>query len=127
MKNSSWQKARIVDCRLSKGTIKLYKAKAGNQIDIKCWLIFNNKIYINLDYDVKRKKIESSYDYYVHYEDFNRRMDEWVVAQRIIMVCAQIFFWICLIEYFLLNVNMLYSHIYLIINFNLYNRLIYWF
>ena len=34
----------------------------------------------------KKKKTESSYEYYVHYEKFNRRMDEWVVYSRIQLV-----------------------------------------
>jgi hypothetical protein len=53
MKNGTWHRAKIVDCRLSK------------------------------DFDIKKKKLESSYDYYIHYEGFNRRMDEWVSRCRI--------------------------------------------
>jgi RNA binding activity-knot of a chromodomain len=53
MKNGTWYRAKIIDVRLSK------------------------------DYDLKKKKCESSYDYYVHYEGFNRRMDEWIPRNRI--------------------------------------------
>lgn len=56
MKTGVWVKARIIECRLSK------------------------------DYDPKQAKTEASYDYYVHYEGQNRRMDEWVVHTRIEMV-----------------------------------------
>jgi hypothetical protein len=30
------------------------------------------------DFDVKQKKNDFSYEYYVHYEGEDRRMDEWV-------------------------------------------------
>lgn len=53
MKNGTWHKARIIDCRLAK------------------------------DYDMKRKKKDSSYEYYVHYIEHNRRMDEWLERNRI--------------------------------------------
>lgn len=53
MKNNEWRKARIIECRLAK------------------------------DYDIKQKKVESSYEYYVSYEDVNRRMDEWITCNRI--------------------------------------------
>ena len=53
MKNKEWYKARIIDCRLSK------------------------------NYDPKKEKVDSSYDYYVHYENINRRNDEWVSRDRI--------------------------------------------
>ena len=59
MKNNQWFKARIIDCRLSK------------------------------DYDSKKKKSEGSYEYYIHYEGFNRRMDEWIPRNRIIMVIME--------------------------------------
>ncbi len=36
-----------------------------------------------LDYDIKIKKTDASYDYYIHYEGFNRRMDEWIPITRI--------------------------------------------
>lgn len=48
MKNGEWRKAKIIECLLSK------------------------------DYDSKKKKNEYSYDYYVHYEGFDRRMDNWI-------------------------------------------------
>lgn len=38
---------------------------------------------IIVDYDPKQKKVDSSYEYYVHYEFYNRRMDEWVCRERI--------------------------------------------
>lgn len=53
MKNQSWNRAKIIECRLSK------------------------------DFDSKTTLSEKSYDYYVHYENFNRRMDEWVPSTRI--------------------------------------------
>jgi hypothetical protein len=53
MKNGQWHRAKVIECRLSK------------------------------DYDIKRKKCDSSYEYYVHYENYNRRMDEWVPRSRI--------------------------------------------
>lgn len=31
----------------------------------------------------KKKKTDSSYEYYVHYIDFNRRMDQWVTRDMI--------------------------------------------
>jgi len=49
----TWREARIVDCRL-----------------IKNW-------------DSKQKKNDFSYEYYVHYENFDRRWDEWVQRSRI--------------------------------------------
>jgi len=53
MKNKTWQMAKIIDCRLKK------------------------------DLDPSQKKISDSYEYYVHYVDFNRRMDEWISRPRI--------------------------------------------
>lgn len=53
MKNKQWFLARIIDCRLVKG------------------------------WDPKKKKNDASYEYYIHYIDFNRRMDEWVTRNRI--------------------------------------------
>jgi histone acetyltransferase HTATIP/histone acetyltransferase MYST1 len=53
MKNGEWFKARVVDCRLSK------------------------------DYDPREEKGEFSYEYYIHYENINRRNDEWVSRERI--------------------------------------------
>jgi hypothetical protein len=55
MKDKSWHLAKIIDCRLLR------------------------------DWDPKKKKNDSSYEYYVHYIDFNRRMDEWVLRSRIEM------------------------------------------
>lgn len=60
MKNGEWKKARIIECRLS--------VKKG------------------AEYDPNKKKNEDSYDYYVHYENQNRRLDEWVSRERINMV-----------------------------------------
>lgn len=53
MSNGEWHLARIIDCRLAK------------------------------DYDPKKKRTDYSYEYYVHYKDFNRRMDEWIPRSRI--------------------------------------------
>jgi len=53
MKNKSWHLAKIIDCRLTK------------------------------EYDPTKKKTDFSYEYYVHYVEFNRRMDEWVSRSRI--------------------------------------------
>jgi len=53
MKNDTWHLAKIIDCRPAK------------------------------DLDPKKKKNDYSYEYYVHYENFNRRMDEWVTRSRI--------------------------------------------
>lgn len=53
MKDKTWHLAKIIDCRLVK------------------------------DWDPKKKKNDASYEYYVHYIDFNRRMDEWVPRNRI--------------------------------------------
>ena len=38
------------------------------------------------DYEVKRKKIDSSYEYYIHYTNHNRRMDEWLPRCRVQIV-----------------------------------------
>lgn len=35
------------------------------------------------NWDSKKKKNDYAYEYYVHYVDFNRRMDEWVTRDRI--------------------------------------------
>ena len=54
MKNGTWHRAKIIECRVSK------------------------------DYNANRHKLnDAAYDYYVHYENFNRRMDEWVARSRI--------------------------------------------
>lgn len=53
MKDGSWVLAKIVDCRPLR----------------------------NLD--PKKKRTEYSYEYYVHYIDFDRRMDEWINRNRI--------------------------------------------
>ena len=55
MKDGAWHKARIIDCRLSK------------------------------DYDIRTHKTDKSYEYYIHYEGFNRRMDEWIPRLKILM------------------------------------------
>lgn len=34
----------------------------------------------------KKKKTDSSYEYYVHYIDFNRRMDQWITRDMIKLV-----------------------------------------
>jgi len=53
MKNETWHLAKIIDCRPLK------------------------------DLDPKKKRNDFSYEYYVHYQDFNRRMDEWISRSRI--------------------------------------------
>ena len=53
MKNKTWHLAKIIDCRPCR------------------------------DLDPKKKRTDSSYEYYLHYVDFNRRMDEWVQRIRI--------------------------------------------
>jgi len=53
MKDGNYYLAKIVDCRPIK----------------------------NLD--PKKKRNDFSYDYYLHYVDFDRRMDEWVPRSRI--------------------------------------------
>ena len=35
---------------------------------------------------IKKKKTDSSYEYYVHYIDFNRRMDQWITRDQIKLV-----------------------------------------
>ena len=35
------------------------------------------------DWPANRKKTDSAYEYYVHYVDYNRRLDEWVPRSRI--------------------------------------------
>ncbi len=37
----------------------------------------------NKDYDEKKKKCDFHYDYYIHYVDFNRRMDKWISRSEI--------------------------------------------
>ena len=46
------------------------------------------KILINRikEFKDKKKKTESCYKYYVHYQNFDRRMDEWVLFTRIKLV-----------------------------------------
>ena len=56
MRSGEWHPARIIDCRLIK------------------------------NHDQKKKKNENSYEYYIHYEGVNRRMDEWVTRDRIELV-----------------------------------------
>lgn len=53
MRDDTWHLAKIIDCRPVK------------------------------DLDLKKKKNDYSYEYYVHYQDFNRRNDEWVGRARI--------------------------------------------
>lgn len=36
-----------------------------------------------LENDKNKKKTDSSYEYYIHYEGINRRMDEWVLRSRL--------------------------------------------
>ncbi|KAM3144270.1 hypothetical protein pb186bvf_003732 [Paramecium bursaria] len=55
-----------------------------SQMKDKTWKLARIKgIRLSGDYDAKQIKQESSYDYYVHYEDQDRRMDEWVTFERI--------------------------------------------
>ncbi|KAM3144269.1 hypothetical protein pb186bvf_003731 [Paramecium bursaria] len=61
MKDGTWLKSRIIECRLSKGF----------------------QYHLSKDYDPKTIKTEYSYEYYIHYEGQNRRMDEWVTRNRI--------------------------------------------
>jgi NAD(P)H-nitrite reductase large subunit len=35
------------------------------------------------DWDPKKRKNDAAYEYYVHYADYNRRMDEWISRNRI--------------------------------------------
>jgi len=53
MKDGTWNLAKIIDCRAIR----------------------------NLDSKIKRN--DTSYEYYVHYVDFDRRMDEWVSRTRV--------------------------------------------
>lgn len=53
-------KAKIIDCRLSRV------------------------------YDSKKILIDSSYDYYIHYEGYNRRMDEWMIKRDRIEMTEEI-------------------------------------
>lgn len=53
MKDGTWNLAKIIDCRLNK------------------------------NHDPKKKRTDFSYDYYVHYMDFDRRMDEWLPRARV--------------------------------------------
>ena len=53
MKDDTWHLAKLVDCRLSE------------------------------KHDTKKPLTDYSYDYYVHYVDFDRRMDEWIPRARI--------------------------------------------
>jgi hypothetical protein len=42
-------------------------------------------IYIDKE-NSRAKKNDSCYEYYIHYENFNRRMDEWVSRSRLELV-----------------------------------------
>lgn len=53
MKDDNWQFAKIIDCKLKK------------------------------NFDPKKKKTHTSYDYYLHYVNFDRRMDEWISGERL--------------------------------------------
>ena len=53
MKDGNYHLAKLIDCKLSD------------------------------KYDPKKPLTDTSYDYYVHYVDFDRRMDEWVSRSRI--------------------------------------------
>ena len=55
MKDGTWTKAKIIDCRPLKTL------------------------------DPKKKRNDSSYEYYVHYMDYDRRMDQWLPRQKIDM------------------------------------------
>lgn len=56
MRSGSWLLAKIIECKLSEEAIA----------------------------NPALKKTDASYDYYVHYEDFDRRMDEWIPRSKII-------------------------------------------
>ena len=53
MKDGNYHQAKLIDCKLSE------------------------------KHDPKKPLTDFSYDYYIHYVDFDRRMDEWVPRSRI--------------------------------------------
>jgi hypothetical protein len=63
-KNGKEKKAKIIECRLDRqlyGDLTLEEAMKDPQINLK----------------------DSSYEYYIHYDHFNRRLDEWVKFDQI--------------------------------------------
>jgi histone acetyltransferase HTATIP/histone acetyltransferase MYST1 len=63
-KEGKWKKSKIIECRLDRA-------------------IFGDRRLedVREDPDVKLK--EDSYEYYIHYDHMNRRLDEWVKRDRI--------------------------------------------
>lgn len=40
-------------------------------------------ITLIIDYDISKKRTESSYEYYIHYDTFDRRMDDWITFDKL--------------------------------------------
>ena len=63
-KNNEWIKSKIIECRLDRdifGERTLEEVRKDNSVKLK----------------------EDSYEYYIHYDHHNRRLDEWVKRDRI--------------------------------------------
>lgn len=51
--------------------------------------LFNSHLFSEIDqidFDVRKDKNDYSYDYYCHFEGFNRRNDQWVTRDNIELV-----------------------------------------
>ena len=58
---------------------KFVRVKFGSVMEISKII----EVRPNKEYDERKKKTESMYDYYIHYENYNRRNDKWVSRQEI--------------------------------------------
>jgi hypothetical protein len=63
-KEDQWKKSKIVECRLDRA-------------------IFGERRLEEVREDPDVKLQEDSYEYYIHYDHMNRRLDEWVKRDRI--------------------------------------------
>lgn len=52
---------------------------------IKSSFFFHSIFFLSLiiDYDISKKRTESSYEYYIHYDTFDRRMDDWITFDKL--------------------------------------------
>ncbi len=63
-KEGVWKKSKIIECRLDRA-------------------IFGERMLEDVKEDPDVKLQEDSYEYYIHYDHMNRRLDEWVKRDRI--------------------------------------------
>ena len=75
--DGTWHPAEVIHRRLISESGNLCDSPHGNNestgtLDIK---VENGNVTKQLD---KRETDQDPYEYYIHYENFNRRLDEWV-------------------------------------------------